>query len=244
MSCVFGALNILTPVKYLCKKKFFVKKKCINSSCQSPIFLLHFPFITVDFMLSIFLDLETTGLDPTKHHVIEIAFKIIDVPTDEEKYRYHTVVKQSPEVWEKRDPHSVEINGFSWDDLIKGKEIEEIRKEIIQIFTNLGVQRGKAVYICQNPAFDRGFFGQIISVYTQQEMNWPYHWLDLASMYWALLVQENQQKGMPFPTELNLSKNTIALRYGIPPEVDPHRAMNGVEHLYLCYQTVVQHKKI
>lgn len=190
-------------------------------------------------MLAVFIDLETTGLDPSKHCVIEIAFKILDVSTGEVKVSYQNIIKQSFSEWEKRDPISVEINGFTLEMLLEGKDPDVVSKEVIEIFERAGIQRCKSFFIGQNPAFDRGFFGQLVNIYTQQDLNWPYHWLDLASMYWALLVQETSTKNLPFPTELNLSKNSIAERYNIPPEAEPHRAMNGVDHLLLCYKRVV-----
>ena len=131
------------------------------------------------------------------------------------------------------------MNGFTWEKMQQGKEELLIREEIIQIFTDFHVQRGTAVYICQNPAFDRNFFSQLIDVYTQEKNNWPYHWLDFASMFWALQVRHFREIGASFPSEMILSKNSIAQRYGLPIESHPHCAMNGVDHLLLCYQTVV-----
>jgi DNA polymerase-3 subunit epsilon/oligoribonuclease len=43
----------------------------------------------------------------------------------------------------------------------------------------------------------------------------------------------------PFPWETGFSKDLIAQQYKLPHEANPHRAMNGVEHLFLCYQAVV-----
>lgn len=189
-------------------------------------------------MLAIFLDQETTGLDSTKHNVLEIAFKILDLASNEWKAEYQSIVKLDWELWEKRDPVSIEINGFQWDDLARGKDLLVIKEEIITIFTQLGVERGKAVFICQNPAFDRGFFAHLIDVYTQERKHWPYHWLDLASMYWTVRMQECSQKKVPFPKEIILSKDEIAKFYHLPPENHPHRAMNGVNHLIQCYQAV------
>lgn len=190
-------------------------------------------------MLAIFLDIETTGLDAKKHAAIDIGMKIIDMTTGEVKGSYQSVVKQPPEVWERKDPVSVTVNGYTWEMVSKGKDPEKVGKEIIALLTKLGVARGKAVFICQNPAFDRGFFTQLIDVYTQEKLNWPYHWLDFASMYWALLSRQTAKDGVPFPEQLNLSKNEIAKAHGLPPEVDPHRAINGVDHLILCYKTIV-----
>lgn len=190
-------------------------------------------------MLAIFLDLETTGLDPSKHHVIDIAFKIIDMSSGEEKCTYQTIVQQPLFAWEKRDPASIEINGFTWEKVQTGKSSEVIREEIIALFREIGIERGKAMYICQNPSFDRAFFSQLIDVYAQEAFHWPYHWLDFASMYWALLVKRSRQEGIAIPQEMSFSKNAIGALYQLPPEETPHSALSGVNHLFLCYRTVV-----
>lgn len=188
---------------------------------------------------AIFLDIETTGLDSFMHHAIEIAFKIVDVSTGELKKEYETIVKQPWEAWEKRDHSSVLINGFTWEKVCQGREIIAITSDIISLFTEVQIQRGKAVFVCQNPAFDRGFFAQLVNVYTQERLNWPYHWLDLASMYWTLVVKRSLQEGIPLPSELHLSKNEIARSFNLPEEQMPHRAINGVNHLIQCYEKVV-----
>ncbi|WP_075883603.1 3'-5' exonuclease [Candidatus Protochlamydia sp. W-9] len=190
-------------------------------------------------MLAIFLDIESSGLDSFHHRALEIAFKVIDVRTGEERLTYQSIIKQPLEVWEKRDLASIEINGFTWEKLLLGQEEAVVKSEIVQIFNDLKIQRGRAVYICQNPAFDRGFFSQIVDVYTQEKYHWPYHWLDFASMYWALQFKFYTQKHEHFPLEINLSKNTIAQHFGLPIESSPHNALNGVNHLILCYKTVV-----
>lgn len=190
-------------------------------------------------MLAIFLDIETSGLDPYRHHILEIAFKLVDVYSGIEKGEYHSVVKQPYRVWKARDEESVTVNGFTWDKIQEGKEIVQIKSEIIQLFEQHDVRRGRAVYICQNPSFDRVFFSQLIPVYYQEGLQWPYHWLDLASMHWALQIQHNRQLGLPFPQEIQLSKDAIANAYQLPPEPIPHSAQNGVNHLLLCYRTLV-----
>lgn len=186
-------------------------------------------------MLAIFLDIESSGLDFFRHRALEVAFKIIDVQSGEEHYSYETVVSQPLEVWQKRDPASVAVNGFTWEKVLTGRQEATVRQDIIEIFTDLRIERGKAVYVCQNPAFDRGFFSQLIDVYTQDHHHWPYHWLDFASMYWALQVK---QGAIPLD-EMSLSKNSIAQHYHLPIEPYPHSALNGVNHLLLCYRTVI-----
>lgn len=190
-------------------------------------------------MLAIFLDMETTGLDQSKHHAIDVALVIIDVTTGELRGSYQSMIKQPWQVWECHDPVSIEINGYTFEEIALGKDKNVVGDEIVDLFQSIGVQRGSAVFICQNPGFDRGFFTQLVDVYLQENLNWPYHWLDLASMYWANLTKKCMDESRLFPEKLNLSKNSIAENYHLKPEEMPHRAMNGVTHLIACYNAVL-----
>ncbi len=195
-------------------------------------------------MILLFMDLETTGLDPTRHRVIEIAVKAINSTTGEVVGSYETVVKQPYEVWERRDSFSIEVNGFQWNEVSKGMEEADVGHFIVGLFKQWGIERGKAVYVCQNPAFDRSFFAQLVDLYTQERLKWPYHWLDFASMYWAMTVQNCVEKNMNVPVEISLSKDEIAKRYNLPPEKKPHRARNGVDHLIVCYNALFQNARV
>ena len=191
-------------------------------------------------MLGIFLDSETNGLNPFKHKIIEVAFKIIDLSTGYCLESYESVVLQSFEDWQESDLESLQINGFNWEEVSYGKQKETISQEIQDCFTRHKIQRHKAVFICQNPSFDRAFFSQLIDSDLQEKKQWPYHWLDLASMHWALAIStKKQQHTAPFPWETGLSKDKIAEAHQIPKEKKPHRAVNGVDHLLACYEAVV-----
>lgn len=190
-------------------------------------------------MLAVFLDLETTGLDPSRHCVIDVAFKVADLHEGEIIDSYQCIVKQPEERWKLHDPKSLEINGYTWEQVCTGKDQDLVSKEIIAIFDKHNIRRGNSVFICQNPAFDRVFLTQLIPIPVQEKLLWPYHWLDLASMHWALLVEHAARNNGTFPKEMTLSKNEIAKQFGLPPETHPHRAMNGVEHLMECYEAVL-----
>jgi DNA polymerase-3 subunit epsilon/oligoribonuclease len=190
-------------------------------------------------VLGIFLDTEANGLNPQVHKVIELAYKIVDLSTGEIKEEFESIVAQPEDAWKKSDPNSLKVNGFTWEDMQKGRSIEHIAKETLHLFKKWGIIRRKAVFICQNPSFDRAFFSQLIDSDTQERLQWPYHWLDLASMYWAICMDKAKQKKGPLPWETGYSKDMIAKQYNIPPEQHPHKAMNGVAHLLLCYKAVV-----
>ena len=192
-------------------------------------------------MFGIFLDSETNGLNPKIHKILEIAYKIVDLSSGELKESYQAIVLQPEEMWAKSDPFSLKINGFTLD-LLKKKGILEKKsaEEIIASFQKMHIDRKNAIFICQNPSFDRSFFSQLIDADLQEKLFWPYHWLDLASMFWALQMDKAQKNHKEkFPWDIGLSKDQIAAFYHLPKENLPHRAMNGVDHLLSCYQTLV-----
>jgi len=190
-------------------------------------------------MLGIFLDTETNGLNPQKHHILEIAYQIIDLETGGSQLHFQSNVKCTEEHWNKSDPESLKINGFSWEELSFGKSKDDIKELILSHFKQLNIRRGKSVFICQNPSFDRAFFSQIIDPDLQESLQWPYHWLDLASMYWVRGLQLGKEHHAYLPWETGISKDQIATALNLQPESKPHRAMNGVEHLLFCYQKIV-----
>lgn len=185
-------------------------------------------------MLGIFLDTETNGLNPHKHCILELAYKILDIETGELKCSYETVVAQSRLNWERSDPNSLQVNGFTWERVCGGASPEKVSEEIITTFALQGVKRNGAVFICQNPSFDRAFVSQLIDPDLQESLGWPYHWLDLASMYWAVQIKKEAS-----PWNSGVSKDKISETFQLPPESKPHKAMNGVDHLILCYEAVV-----
>lgn len=190
-------------------------------------------------MLGIFLDTETNGLNPKIHRVFELAFKIVDLSSGKLQDQYQTILSHPIEIWEKSDQESLHINGFSWHEISSGKTPSQSSQEIIDCFAKWNIQRKKGVFICQNPSFDRVFFSQLIDPNTQEALNWPYHWLDLASMHWALCLEKAKKGEGKLPWEVGLSKDSIAAYHHLPEEAKPHRAMNGVNHLLLCYKAVV-----
>lgn len=189
-------------------------------------------------MIGIFLDIETTGLDFRKHSPVEIAVVLVDLRSGTELGKYCSLIALTNEEWAKRDLNAISINGFTKEELSAAKDLSNVSAEITELFTHMGVVRGNALFICQNPSFDRAFFSLIVATYEQEKRLWPYHWLDLASMFWVRAVREWVQ-----PEEIDagfsVSKDKIAARLGLPPEAKPHRAMNGVQHLLSCYKAVV-----
>lgn len=188
-------------------------------------------------MYLVFLDTETSGLNPEKHRAIEIAYRVADTSTGQFVLRYETLITQTAEVWAEADKGSLQVHGLTWEDLLQGKTERFVAEEIVSDMDHLKLGTKGGVFICQNPSFDRIFFNQLINTELQEHLGWPYHWLDLASMYWAARHLQSPQDVKTIK-ESDLSKNQIASHYGIAPESLPHRAMNGVNHLIACYEAL------
>ena len=186
-------------------------------------------------MIGIFLDIESNGLNVMRHRALEIAFKFVDLISKKELKTYSSTIAQPQSVWDKSDPNSLKINGFTLEMLQDGKSEGEVSKEIIDLFKSHPIHRKNAVYICQNPSFDRSFFSQLIDPEIQEKNLWPYHWLDLASMYWAIALKKFKENRSSPPWQTGISKNKIAATFNLPEERLPHKAMQGVEHLIECY---------
>ncbi|PCI74940.1 DNA polymerase III subunit epsilon [Candidatus Aerophobetes bacterium] len=186
-------------------------------------------------MLGIFLDIEANGLDMDIHKPLSIAIKIVNLTTGSHLAFLESMINISSADWERSSPESLNINGIKKDMLQEAPTIENVKANIVQLFTKLSIDRKTAVFICQNPSFDRAFFHKIISATEQEAAQWPYHWLDLASMFWS----KQMAKAPPFPWDFGISKNSIAATYHLSKETLPHTAMGGVDHLIKCYQAVV-----
>ncbi len=187
-------------------------------------------------MKGIFLDTEASGLDPFIHSILEIGIKAIDLSSGECLGAYSTAIYLTPEEWAKSDKASLHVNGFSYEMVKDAPKKEAVATDIQAFFKTHKLKRTHAVFICQNPSFDRVFFGQLIPPKEQEMRAYPYHWLDLASMYWGISLKQSPPS---LPWERGISKNKIADTYSIPPEEMPHRAINGVDHLIACYEAVV-----
>jgi oligoribonuclease len=177
-------------------------------------------------MRLIFLDIETTGLNPSKDVPLELAITILNADDLSQIYAVDYIIKQDDVILNKLGHIADNIHGISREEIREGYMPYQIFLAVTDAFDFMKISKENAVFLCQNPAFDRQFFNQIFPPEYTNEIGWPYHWLDLASMFW---ITEQ------LPEYMLLSKDNIAERLGLPPEGKPHRAAQGVKHLIRCY---------
>ena len=186
-------------------------------------------------MKIVFLDIETTGLDFEIHMPIEIAMVIKDSNHPCVYTEYSSAIYQPKEIWDQADKKALEINGFLERDIKKTQFSCVVAEQIQGFLTSNHISKDDSFFMCQNPSFDRVFFHKIVSQKNMEYLQMPYHWLDLASMYWI----KTQSAKITLPEAKTLSKDTIATMLKLPREEKPHTAVGGVRHLISCYETLM-----
>jgi DNA polymerase-3 subunit epsilon/oligoribonuclease len=199
-------------------------------------------------MKLVFLDIETTGLNPDIHDPIEIAVCVVDTERCKDVVSaqcniifsqnvltcptYNECIKLSANQWESADVEALNVNGFNSNCVWNGSLIEDVQESLLKFLNYNNVRKDHAVFVCQNPAFDRMFFHKIIplDVYLNEDM--PSHWLDLCSVFLGSIIDNRFYHGNEFRI---FSKDEIANEIGLAREESPHKALNGVKHLIDCY---------
>ena len=158
-----------------------------------------------------FVDVETTGLDPYEHTILEIA--IIRTDTGE----WSTKIKPTPEDIEKASTRALDVNRYSaeeWKDAPpEGDVVAEICKRLSGV-----------IIVAHNASFDKSFITELIKRQERTE-NVGYHWLDTVSYAYEHLVPEGLNR---------LSLNAVCDHAGISNE-GAHRALTDARRCKAVY---------
>ncbi len=160
------------------------------------------------------LDLETTGLDPAVHEILEIG--AVRVPADLSSVRAEFSAKVRPEHIENADPDGLKVNGYSAEAWKDARPCPEVVREFVQ-FAQGGMLAGF------NVAFDWAFLARALDLKNRPDP-WPfdYHIFDVFSVAYHRAIASN----VPM-TKWTLS--AFCEQYGIPVPPKPHRALNDAK---------------
>ena len=190
--------------------------------------------LTTDFDL-VFVDVETTGLNPFRHEIIEIAAKRLS-PQFEPRGTLPTIssvgiptsieLKVFPKHIEYAESVALQINGYDksiWD--AQAVSIDRAMRAFVELCSGgLGV-----VIVAHNVAFDWGFISATIEREGLDLRRVDYHRICLASMLWPLAVGGFLEK---------IKLETACDRLGISNE-GHHRAMRDVDRAIEVYRRLV-----
>ncbi len=149
----------------------------------------------------LFVDLETGGLYPTKHSILQIAAVITDLDFKTQGY-FMSYLKPHPEL--EITEYALSINQLKWHDLQNAPEEESVAAALHQ-FARLRGQTGRfAGYNCQ---FDLEFLALMWN--RQNNINAPYQvpWLDI---YTCAKRRLGNNSGLP-----NFKLASVAEYFGI-----------------------------
>lgn len=160
-------------------------------------------------------DVETTGLDPEIHEIIEIGLVLVNQRTLEIIEKLNIWVK--PEHLDRASERALEVNGYNeriheWDNAVTLEEAMKLYAEKTE----------GALCVAHNAVFDGPF---IKAAFKRAGVENPmdYHVVCQMSVAWNRL-------GMSGLEKLKLSE--IAKFLGLPPEPEVHRAINGAMLAY------------
>lgn len=149
----------------------------------------------------VFVDIETTGLDPTVHQVVEIAYAVGDSDI---------VTLRIPHTLKRHSAGALEVSRYFEREL--GDPLSWTRSAETQLF--LGSLVG-ATLVGANPAFDARFLGDKYGVVWHHrlldiEAYAAGHLLEPAPLGLAALVERFQEDGYPITTPDHTAANDVA----------------------------------
>ncbi len=152
----------------------------------------------------VFLDVETTGLDPTRHEIIEFACVF--------PHEGRVSFKMHPEHIETADPKALEVNGYSperWSgyQTLTQKQGAEV----------IAASLRDCVLAGYNVSFDLDFINATLARH-DVKVKLDYHKVDVVALAYEHLM------GLGL-TSLSLKNVCHFLR--VPPEPAQHEALNG-----------------
>lgn len=167
-----------------------------------------------------FIDIETTGLDVTKHEIIEIG---VVVTTPELKIIEKFELKIKPEQIEQADPVALKINHYdpkNWKDALGLKEAMKIFSKKVK----------DCIMVGQNVSFDWSFLGYAFTK-TKLKNSMHYHRLDTISIAWAKLHKE--------PKVTHFSLREMCEHFDIKNKL-AHSALSDADATYELYKKLMK----
>lgn len=174
-------------------------------------------------MMIALTDLETTGLNPLNHEIIEIGCVIFDNSTFEIHAKLNFKVK--PENIAGADPKALQVNGYNEKDWEDGMTL-------FQALNFYSQATEKCTFMAHNAMFDWSF---IDVAFTKEGISHQLnkHKIDTVSVAWSKI---------PHNKVFGWSLKTLCSYFGIPPEPEVHRAINGAMQTYEVYKKLMQLK--
>lgn len=168
----------------------------------------------------VFLDLETTGLDPQVDDILEVAAMRVDPLSLSAEGWFETKVAPSPGA--VVDPRAAELNGYRIEDWTEAPAIEAVLPPLTRFLEG-------CLIVGHNPAFDWAFLSAAYRRLCVRRPNVGHHLLDTATLAWPLLRHGFVK---------SLSLRDLCNHYRIS-NVGEHHALEDVVRTYQLFLRLV-----
>lgn len=166
------------------------------------------------------IDLETTGVRPGYHEIIQIAVVPLDnklVPTGN---HFYTNVR--PEYPERTEPEALRINGLVLEDLLEAPTQARVADMLYEWFETLKLpQTGRLIPLAHNYPFENSFLKAWIGT---DELDRVFHYLPRDAQTYALALNDAAAligKEIPFES---VGLKRLCEQFGIV-NTKPHDAL-------------------
>ncbi len=131
------------------------------------------------------IDIESTGLDPNKHEIIQLAGILLDKKTLKEKKSFVSFIR--PKNWKTRDKESMAVNKISFEKLHHAPSVSQALKKFNRAFP-------KNVVLSYYVGIMDIIFLQ--SAYKKSQMKYPfdYHTFNIWSLFYPYMAKKNKLK--------------------------------------------------
>lgn len=129
----------------------------------------------------VFIDIETTGLDPTKHEIIELA--ACRQANDFSKTPCWVEHKIYPEHIHTAEDKALEVNQYRAD--VWQERAVPLKRALDDLVFLCG--DSQVTFVMHNPCFDWGFLRPALARFNLH-VSMDYHLIDTASIHWPLVM--------------------------------------------------------
>ncbi len=168
----------------------------------------------------LFLDIETSGLNPPKAVPLSIAMVCETSPTT--RRHFEVLIDPTDEQWENRNAKAMEVNGLTREVLKEeGVSLEQAKIEFLSFFLQCGITHNNTLLVGQNPSFDIKFLD---FYFPTKFMGFPPQTLfDNIELF--KITEQYDLKLKPYKNSRNTHNMSKALK--VQEEDNIHTAMGG-----------------
>lgn len=174
----------------------------------------------------IFIDTETSGLEPGRGVIFSVGIVLSTGPETE------VVICPTKEEFDRSSPKALEVNGMTWEFLSeKGIPLDQATKRTLDWLVENEVDSENWVWMAQNAKFDRKFMEHFMGDFMYGFYGLPKKWIDFIPLF------------RKYGSELGLNTKYrnqahIAKELEVPPEPEIHYALEGARSLSRNYMAL------